>query len=136
MAGTDIKIFEYLTDSAYPDETIAIEEDLNNENQTIHFTKPSMGTTFLDATGTHMAYPGEKVKHTDKIAYTNLIPGIECKAKATLKYQDTGKTVVDADGNELVKEIKFTPEEPDGAAYVTFEFDASLLAGRSITAFE
>ena len=137
MAGTDIKIFEYLTDSAYPDETIAIEEDLNNEQQTIHFTKPSMGTTFLDdTTGTHMAYPGEKVKHTDKIAYTNLIPGIECKAKATLKYQDTGETVVDADGNELVKEIKFTPEEPDGAAYVTFEFDASLLTGRSITAFE
>ena len=137
MAGTDIKIFEYLTDSAYPDETIAIEEDLNNEQQTIHFTKPSMGTTFLDdTTGTHMAYPGEKVKHTDKIAYTNLIPGIECKAKATLKYQDTGETVVDADGNELVKEIKFTPEEPDGAAYVTFEFNASLLAGKSITAFE
>ena len=137
MAGTDIKIFEYLTDSSYPDETIAIEEDLNNEQQTIHFTKPSMGTTFLDdTTGTHMAYPGEKVKHTDKIAYTNLIPGIECKAKATLKYQDTGETVVDADGNELVKEIKFTPEEPDGAAYVTFEFNASLLAGKSITAFE
>ena len=135
LLGTDVVIFEYLTDEAYPDELVAFEEDLGSADQTIHF--PSMGTTFLDdATGEHVAYPDEVVKHTDKITYNNLIPGIKCKAKATLKYQDSGETVVDADGKELIQELEFTPESADGAVYVTFEFNASLLAGKSITAFE
>ena len=109
--------------------------DLDNEDQTIHY--PSMGTTFLDdVSNTHIAYPNQEVKHTDKIAYNNLIPGIKCKAKATLKYQDTGDTIVDADGKELVQEVSFIPEEPSGTVDVTFKFNASLLAGKSITAFE
>ena len=132
LAGKSITAFEEI----YVNDRLVMSEcDLDNEDQTIHY--PSMGTTFLDdATGEHVAYPDEVVKHTDKIAYKNLIPGIKCKAKATLKYQDTGETVVDADGKELVQELEFTPESADGAVYVTFEFNASLLAGKSITAFE
>ena len=135
LLGTDVVIFEYLTDEAYPDELVAFEENLGSAEQTIHF--PSMGTTFLDdVSNTHIAYPNQEVKHTDKIAYNNLIPGIKCKAKATLKYQDTGDTIVDADGKELVQEVSFIPEEPSGTVDVTFKFNASLLAGKSITAFE
>lgn len=135
LLGTDVVIFEYLTDEAYPDELVAFEENLGSAEQTIHF--PSMGTTFLDdVSHTHIAYPNQEVKHTDKIAYNNLIPGIKCKAKATLKYQDTGDTIVDADGKELVQEVSFIPEEPSGTVDVTFKFNASLLAGKSITAFE
>lgn len=135
LLGTDVVIFEYLTDEAYPDELVAFEENLGSAEQTIHF--PSMGTTFLDdVSNTHIAYPDQEVKHTDKIAYNNLIPGIKCKAKATLKYQDTGDTIVDADGKELVQEVSFIPEEPSGTVDVTFKFNASLLAGKSITAFE
>ncbi len=135
LLGSDVVIFEYLTDSAYPDEQIAIEEDLNNESQTIHF--PSMGTTFLDdVTGTHVALAGVKAKHTDKIDYVNLVPGIPCVAKSMLRYDDTEEVVKDAEGNELTKEITFTPETSSGSIYITFEFDASLLVGKTITAYE
>ena len=42
----------------------------------------------------------------------------------------------DADGKAITQEVEFKPEKPDGTVDVTFEFDASLLAGRSIVAFE
>ena len=135
LRGTDVVIFEYLVDEAYPDEMIAFEEDLGNADQTVHF--PKIGTTFTDnATGDHVAYPDKKVKHTDEVAYTNLLVGKTYKTVATLKYKDSGEPVVDADGNEITKEVEFTPEEPDGTVDVVFEFDASLLAGKSIVAFE
>ena len=135
LRGTDVVIFEYLVDEAYPDEMIAFEEDLNNSNQTLHF--PKIGTTFTDnETGEHMAYPGEKVTHTDVVAYANLVPGKKYKTVATLKYKDSGEAVTDADGKEITQTVEFTPETADGTVDVVFEFDATLLAGKSIVAFE
>ncbi len=135
LAGTDVVIFEYLYDEAYPDEMIAFEENLGNADQTVHF--PKIGTTFTDnETGEHMAYPGEKVTHTDVVAYANLVPGKKYKTVATLKYKDSGEAVTDADGKEITQTVEFTPETADGTVDVVFEFDATLLAGHSIVAFE
>ena len=135
LRGTDVVIFEYLTDEAYPDELVAFEEDLGSAEQTIHF--PKIGTTFTDdVTGDHIAVADKVVKHTDKVAYSNLLVGKTYKTVAELYFTDDGEPVKDADGKAITQEVEFTPEKPDGIVDATFKFDASLLAGRSIVAFE
>ena len=135
LAGSDVVIFEYLYDAAYPDELIAFEENLGSAEQTIHF--PDVKTTFTDdATGDHIAIVDKTVKHTDKVAYSNLLVGKTYKTVAELYFTDNGEALKDADGKAITQEVKFKPEKPDGTVDVTFEFDASLLAGRSIVAFE
>ena len=135
LAGTDVVIFEYLYDEAYPDEMIAFEEDLGNADQTVHF--PKIGTTFTDdVTGDHIAIADKVVHHTDEVDYKNLLVGKSYKTVAELYFTDNGETVKDADGNAITQEVEFIPDTPDGTEDVTFEFDASLLAGRSIVAFE
>ena len=42
----------------------------------------------------------------------------------------------DADGNEVTASKTFTPAEPEGYVDVVFEFDASLLEGKTTVAFE
>ena len=135
LAGSDVVIFEYLYDAAYPDELIAFEENLGSAEQTIHF--PDVKTTFTDdATGDHIAIVDKTVKHTDKVAYSNLLVGKTYKTVAELYFTDNGEALKDADGKAITQEVEFKPEKPDGTVDVTFEFDASLLAGRSIVAFE
>ena len=135
LLGTDVVIFEYLTDEAYPDELVAFEENLGSAEQTIHF--PDVKTTFTDdATGDHIAIVDKTVKHTDKVAYSNLLVGKTYKTVAELYFTDNGEALKDADGKAITQEVEFKPEKPDGTVDVTFEFDASLLAGRSIVAFE
>ena len=108
---------------------------MTDEGQTIHY--PNVGTTFTDdATGKHTANAAKKVKHTDKVEYSNLLVGKSYKTVAELYFKDTGEAVKDVNGKAITKEVEFTPESPDGMVDVTFEFDASLLAGKSIVAFE
>ena len=48
----------------------------------------------------------------------------------------TGEPLLDADGNPVTASVTFTPEDTYGTVEVTFEFDASLLAGEKLVAFE
>jgi len=48
----------------------------------------------------------------------------------------TGEPLLDANGNPITASVTFTPEDTYGTVEVTFEFDASLLAGEELVAFE
>ena len=48
----------------------------------------------------------------------------------------TGKALVDDEGKEITAEKTFTPDTPNGEVEIVFEYDASLLAGETIVAFE
>ena len=87
-------------------------------------------------TGDHIAIADKVVHHTDKVDYKNLLVGKSYKTVSELYFSDNGEQVKDADGNAITQEVEFIPDTPDGTVDVTFEFDASLLAGRSIVAFE
>lgn len=60
----------------------------------------------------------------------------EYKVVGKLMLKDTGEPLLDADGKPVTAEATFTPDHDHGTVDVTFTFDASLLAGQQVVAFE
>ena len=140
MTGKELVIFEYLYESkAYAAggavNTLADDTDLENVKQTLYV--PGLGTTAKDgATGDEVGAVAEKATIIDTVSYSNLNKGFEYTVKGTLMDKETGKPFLDKDGKEITAEKKFFPEAPSGTVDVTFEFDASLLKGKTIVVFE
>lgn len=129
MAGMTTVVFEDLYDG---DVMVATHADINDDDQTIHF--PEIHTT-ATVDKEHLAMAKE-IELVDTVNYKNLIVGKDYTVTGTLMLKDTGKAVKDADGKEITSSVTFTAEQPDGSIDVTFKFDASSLAGKSIVAFE
>lgn len=97
---------------------------------------PKIGTTATDAAdGDHEATAGEKTILNDDVTYTGLEPGKEYKLTGTLMDKEAGSPVQN-DGKDVTAETSFTATDEAGVATVTFEFDASALAGHDTVAFE
>lgn len=132
LAGSDVTVFEY----CYLDDTlITAHEDINDQDQTVHF--PSIGTTAKDSkTESNLAKADGKISIEDTVKYTNLKPGKKYTVKGKLMDKATGKVVKDADGSEVTAETTFVAKESNGTVKVTFTFDGSKLAGKTVVAFE
>ena len=132
LAGCDVTVFEY----CYLDDTlITSHEDINDQDQTVHF--PSIGTTAKDSTtDTNISKADGKISIVDTVKYTNLKVGKKYKVTGKLMDKATEKVVKDADGNEVTAETTFVAKESNGSVKVTFTFDASDLAGKSVVVFE
>ena len=132
LAGTDIVVFEELYQQK---KLIAEHTDITEEDQTIHF--PEIGTKVMDQeTNSNAAKADEKITLVDTVSYKNLQPGKKYKLTGTLMNKETGKPVKDAEGKEIAAEASFKPETADGTVNVTFTFDGSNLAGKTIVVFE
>ena len=132
LSGADVVVFEelYLNGNLIAEHT-----DITDEDQTIHF--PEIGTKAADQeTGTNVTKADEEITIVDTVTYKNLKPGKKYKLIGTLMDKATGEPVKDADGKEVTAETSFKPETPDGTAEVTFTFDGSNLAGKTIVVFE
>lgn len=131
LAGTTTVVFENLySDGAL----LAAHADLEDDEQTVYI--PEIHTTAKDQT--------TKINHTeanktatiaDTIFYTNLLPGREYTVSGTLMDKETGKAVL-ADGKEITASTTFTPEKSEGSVDVIFTFDASVVAPKTVVAFE
>lgn len=131
LAGTTTVVFENL----YSDGTLlATHADLEDDEQTVYI--PEIHTTAKDQT--------TKINHTeanktanivDTVSYTNLLPGREYTVSGTLMDKETGKAVL-ADGKEITASTTFTPEKSEGSVDVIFTFDASVVAPKTVVAFE
>jgi len=97
---------------------------------------PAIATTLTGEGGEHMACASGTVALTDTVAYENLTAGSTYELTGTLMDRSTGKAVTDADGLVVMASTTFTPSLSSGSTTVTFEFDASVLAGHSVVAFE
>lgn len=153
LEGQTVVAFEELSKDGV---VIAVHTDITDESQSVHFV--SIHTNALAENGTHMAQvTGDgKVTITDRVTYENLIPGVTYKLGGTLHVRDIdkkgnitdggtvklakGKDVVSADDGKAADsttvEKIFTPKTPNGAEDITFTFDASKLAGKTVVAFE
>ena len=131
LAGCDVTVFEY----CYLDDTlITSHEDINDQDQTVHF--PSIGTTAKDSeTKNNLSKADDKVTIIDTVKYTNLIPGKQYQVHGTLMDKETGNPLTVND-QEVTATKTFTPDKADGSVDLTFVFDGSALAGKSIVAFE
>ena len=131
LAGTTTVVFENLySDGAL----LAAHADLEDEEQTVYI--PEIHTTAKDQT--------TKINHTeanktativDTVSYTNLLPGREYTVSGTLMDKETGKAIL-ADGKEITASTTFTPEKSEGSVDVIFTFDASVVAPKTVVAFE
>ena len=131
LAGTTTVVFENLySDGAL----LAAHADLEDEEQTVYI--PEIHTTAKDQT--------TKINHTeanktativDTVSYTNLLPGREYTVSGTLMDKETGKAVL-ADGKEITASTTFTPGKSKGSVDIIFTFDASVVAPKTVVAFE
>ena len=79
--------------------------------------------------------PLDKVRLTDTVSYTGLVPGKEYRATGVLMDKETGEKLL-VDGKEITAETVFVPETKNGSVDVTFIFDATGLHGKEIVVFE
>ena len=131
LAGKSVVAFE---SCLYDGKEIAVHHDIDSEEQTVHI--PEIETKLTnDKTGTHEALAEKEMSLTDTVPYHNLIPGKEYTMKGVLMDKATGKELL-INGEKVTKEVTFTPEKADGTVELTFTFDGSSLAGKSVVAFE
>ena len=110
-------------------------EDLEDEDQTAYV--PGIGTIAADGeTEDHVGTVLKKNTLTDTVAYENLVKGENYRFAGTLMDVDTGKALLDADGNEITSEKNIKIEKADGEVSLDFDVDASELAGHTIVVFE
>lgn len=114
------------------------EEDFDSFNQTIKL--PSCGTSASDGiTKLHVGYASKTAIFRDSVDYYNLIVGDWYSTTLTLHLNKDGKDagpLKDANGNLITATVKFQAKTTDGSVKVEVKYDASLLAGETITAFE
>lgn len=133
LEGHSLVVFERLYDvNGY---LISTHEEIDDDGQTV--LVPDIHTTLTgDETQDHVAYAEEEVTLTDVVSYDHLRKGHEYVMSAKLMDRNTGEAVKDADGNDVVSSVTFTPEEESGTVSVQFKFNASGIAGHTTVAFE
>lgn len=121
------------TEEAVPVKVIS-HEDIEDEGQTVHI--PGAHTTATDKnTETHTAVVG-KTTIVDKVEFTGLTIGESYTFKGVLMDKETGEPIMQ-DGKEVTAEaVLEKAEAANGSQLLEFEVDASLIAGRSVVAFE
>ena len=113
---------------------VFVHEDLEDEDQTVHF--PSVRTTATDIKdGDHEISPKGTVTISDKVEYTNLIPGIRYRVSGVLMNKSTGEPAK-AGGSEITGETVFTAKRKNGTVVVPFTFDSSKLKEGEYVVFE
>ena len=133
LAGRAVVAFEELRVSG---RVVADHADIEDEGQTVTF--PDIRTTLDDAAaaGTHEGMAAESVTLVDTVLYEGLVPGKEYKVVGTLMDKETGEAVMGANGEAVTRSQTFVAEQASGSVDVTFEFDASLLASKTVVAYE
>lgn len=120
--------------------------EITDEDESVHF--PKIWTTASDIhTNTHIGtiagtlinlFRGDNLTAgvTDEVHYINLVPYTEYTLKGRLVDKATGETVKDADGKDVTATDSFTPKKANGTHKLSFTLDTSLIAGKSVVAFE
>lgn len=112
-------------------------KEIDDEAQAVTVIVPEVHTTATDGLDGDKEVPADhKATVVDAVQYKDLVPGKEYTVSGTLIVKETGKALLDADGNPITGSTTFTPEKSEGSVDVVFEFDADLLAGKKLVAFE
>ena len=95
---------------------------------------PEIGTT-ATVDGEHVAEPAGEVTITDTVSYKNLKVGQTYTLSGVLMDKSSSEPLL-VDGQQVTAELEFTPDSADGTVELSYTFDASALAGKSVVVFE
>lgn len=113
-------------------EVVASHEDSTDENQTVYL--PKISTSAKDkATGLNQIQAKEATL-VDTVSYSSL-PSLEYTLTGVLMNAATGEELK-INGKSVTASTTFTPDKTSGSVDVTFNFDASSLAGTTIVVYE
>ena len=131
LSGKTLVVYEEIL---YKDQVVASHRQIDSPSQSIYY--PEIGTTASDADdGDQEALADEEVTIKDEVAYKNLVPGLTFRAEGVLMDKETGEQLL-IDGQPVTSEVEFTPEESSGTVEVSFTFNGSNLAGKTLVVFE
>ena len=132
LDDTTVVVFEKMF---YGKAEIAAHEDINDKGQTIYI--PSVKTTAIDKkTATKLTLAEKDIHIVDKVAYRNLVPGEKYTVTGTAIDKTTGETLKDDAGKDVTAKASFKAEKANGTVDVTFVFDGSTLAGKTVVMYE
>ena len=138
LAGKTLVVFEELYlghGDAMSTDPMIIHADLADEAQTIHF--PAIDTRATDLlTGANISYAQSPVSIVDTVNYSNLQAGKRYTLNGTLMDAETGLPVYGANSMPVTGTTSFRADAADGTATVTFTFDGSTMAGRTLVVYE
>ena len=131
LKGKTVVVFE----KVYRDELeVAVHADIEDQEQSVSF--PEIHTNAIDRdTKTHETMPKQEAVIVDTVTYKNLSVGQEYTLKGILMDKETGEPLL-INGEQVVSEATFLPDQSDGSVDVEFTFDASALKGKSVVVFE
>ena len=95
---------------------------------------PEIGTT-ATVEGEHTAEPAGKITLVDTVTYKNLKVGETYTVSGVLMDKETGEALL-VNEQQITAELEFTPTSSEGTVELTYTFDGSALAGKSVVVFE
>ncbi|MBR2705687.1 MAG: VaFE repeat-containing surface-anchored protein [Mogibacterium sp.] len=134
LFGKTTVVFEKVYDAR--GHIAAKHEDIDDEDQTVTWKKPSIGTTLTGDKGVKTVAASEKTTLTDTIAYEGLDPTQWYIFEGTLMVKDTADPLVEHGHEVTVYSDPFQPKEAKGETKVTFTIDTTNLKGKELVAFE
>ena len=130
LAGKTLVAFEQID---HDGKKYAVHADINDKGQTVYI--PKIHTKALDAnTGLNQVLADSNATVVDTVTYTHLLPGKTYVMKGVLMTSAGNALMVN--GKTITASTEFVPTTPDGTVDVIFTFDASVVAPKTVVAFE
>ena len=128
---TEMVVFESLFEG---DRELTAHADLEDENQTVRLYKPEVRTT-ADVNGNKDYEVTDEVVIKDNVAYKNLVAGKTYSLHGVLINKTTEKPLL-INGETVMSDIEFTPDNMSGEVTIEFKFSADLTDIVTIVIFE
>ncbi len=104
-----------------PERPIAVHEDPEDEDQSIHYPEIRTSAAAADGDSKYIEAKG-RITVRDRVLWENLITGQEYRLKGSLMRKDTGEPFMTA-GKAVASEAVFTAEESAGETIIDFTFE-------------
>lgn len=130
LVGKTVVAFETLSRDG---RTVVTHADLADAAQSYRF--PAVATELTDGHESHELPATGSVRLVDKVSYAGLEPGRSYVVTGSLQLKESGEPVL-VDGQPITSQVELVPEGRTGSVEVPFEFEAELVAGHAVVAFE
>lgn len=132
LQGKSLVVFESLQ---YVGREVAVHADISDENQTVRFKGPSIGTSATGTAGEKELVVGTQTTIVDAVSFVDLIPGKTYTLKGVLMDKATNQPLL-IDNMQVSAETTFTPQAADGQVNVVFTLNSLSLVGKEVVVFE